>query len=79
MSNLAIPAPGGSVSPARFAIMALGAAGGIVVLNAYVGPKLPASLVQWSFGPISGQTFWFGIAALLGGAAASMAYSRFAK
>lgn len=79
MSGIAVPAPGGSVTPARFGVMALGAAAGIVVFNGYVGPSMPPALLNWQLGPINGPLFWTGAAALLGGAGASMVFSRFAK
>lgn len=79
MSGLAVPAPGGSVTIGRFAIMSVGAAAGMFVGANYVAPALPPSLVNWSLGPINGGLVWTGAFALLGGAAASMAFSKFGK
>ena len=79
MSGLAIPAPGGSVTLPRFGVMALGAAAGIVAFNGWIGPSLPPALVNWSLGPINGALFWTGAAALIGGAGASMVFSKFGK
>lgn len=78
MSSVTVPAPGGSVTPLRFGVMALGAAAGIQGFNNFVLPKLPAKAIQWSlFGFIPGYVVWYGAAALLGGAAGSMALSKF--
>ncbi len=79
MSAIAIPAPGGSVTLGRFAIMSVGAAAGMFIGQTYVGPALPAALVNWQLGPINGGMVWTGAFALLGGAAASMAFSKFGK
>ena len=79
MSGLAVPAPGGSVTIGRFAIMSVGAAAGMFVGANYVAPALSPALVNWQIGPIAGPAVWAGAFALLGGAAASMAFSKFGK
>lgn len=77
--NLSVPAPGGSVSLPRFAIMTTGAALGLVAYSHYLMDAIPDSLQEWSVGPVKGTTLWMGASALLGGALASMLFSRFAK
>lgn len=77
MSLPNVPAPGGPVTPLRFGVMALGAAAGIQGFNNFILPKLPPRAIQWSlFGFIPGYVVWYGAAALLGGAGASMAFSK---
>ena len=73
MSSIAIPTPGGSkVGLAKFGVIALGAAVGVMVMQSYGIQALPDAAWNWSVGPISGLHLWFGIGALLGGAAGAM-------
>ena len=73
--SIAIPTPGGAkVGVAKFVPIALGAALGIGLAQAYLLPALPEAAYQWNLGPvpINGVTFWSGVGALLGGAAGAM-------
>lgn len=73
MSTIAIPTPGGAkVGLSKFAVIALGAAGGVAFVQAQGIKMLPEMAWNWSLGPISGLHVWFGVGALLGGAAGAM-------
>lgn len=77
MSAVSIPSVGGSVSPGRFAVTAIGAGAGISLGSTYVMPHIPGSVIAFSMGPITGTGIVLGACALLGAAAANMAFNKF--
>jgi len=76
MSAISIPSVGGSVTPGRFLVTAAGAAAGMSLLAPIVIPHVPAAIRSFSFGPITGEGLALGACALLGAAAANMAFNK---
>lgn len=83
MNAITIPAPGGGVTLPRFGVMTFGAALGLAAYANFLSDMIPDSWEEFMIplGPLSikGTTLWMGASALLGGAAASMLFSRFSK